>query len=311
MVAYDAVSVVIPAYNEEASIAGIIKRIQALSPDLEIVVCSDGSTDRTAAVAAAAGARVVEHRYNLGNGAAVKSGAKAATRPYLVFLDADGQHPPEEMPALLKELPDYDMVVAARTAQSTTSRVRDIGNYVLRKTAEMIGGHPIMDLTSGFRAVKRHLFFRFAPLYPLRYSYPSTIILAFLCTGYFIKFVPMPAITRRTEGKSSISPIRDGFRFLNIIFRLHMLFKPFRIFFPLSMLFFILGLGMGIYQLLYTGGLRSITVILFVSCLVFFVNGLLAEQVSQIRLALVQEHADRDYDGKEPCEPARQGNDGS
>lgn len=287
MVPFKDVSVVIPAYNEEESIGPIIERIRAVSPEFEIVVCSDGSTDATARHARDAGAIVVEHRYNLGNGASVKSGAKAASRPYLVFMDSDGQHQPEDIPKLLAELPDYNMVIASRTKQCRTDPVRDIGNIMLRKVAEIIGGTPIMDLTSGFRAVQRDLFFLFSPLYPQRYSYPSTITLALINSGYFVKFLPLDTIVRREQGTSNIRPFQDGLRFLKIIFRLFMLFRPFKIFFPISLALFVLGLGLGLYQLFATQGVHSVSVILLIGSLLFLVNGLLAEQISQIRLSIL------------------------
>ena len=287
MVPFKDVSVVIPAYNEEESIGPIIERIRAVSPEFEIVVCSDGSTDATAQHARDAGAIVVEHRYNLGNGASVKSGAKAASRPYLVFMDSDGQHQPEDIPKLLAELPDYNMVIASRTKQCRTDPVRDIGNVMLRKVAEIIGGTPIMDLTSGFRAVQRDLFFLFSPLYPQRYSYPSTITLALINSGYFVKFLPLDTIVRREQGTSNIRPFQDGLRFLKIIFRLFMLFRPFKIFFPISLALFVLGLILGLYQLFATQGVHSVSVILLIGSLLFLVNGLLAEQISQIRLSIL------------------------
>jgi len=289
MVPFKEVSVVIPAYNEQESIGGIIGRIRAVSPDFEIVVCSDGSTDDTARLAREAGAIVVEHRYNLGNGATVKSGAKRASRPYMVVMDCDGQHQPEDIPRLLESLPDYDMVIGSRTKNCRTDPVRDIGNVMLRKVAEIIGGTPIMDLTSGFRAVKRELYFLFAPLYPMRYSYPSTITLAFINSGYFVKFLPLDTIVRREQGTSNIQPMRDGLRFLKIIFRLFMLFRPFKIFFPLALCLFVLGAGLGLYQLVMTSGVHSMSVVLLLGGLLFFINGLLAEQISQIRLSLLNQ----------------------
>jgi len=289
VVPFNEVSVVIPAFNEEESISPIIERIRAVSPEFEIVVCSDGSTDATAALARKAGAIVIEHRYNIGNGAAVKSGAMTASRPYLVFMDSDGQHPPEDIPKLLNEMPDYDMVIASRTRNCSTDPVRNVGNFMLRKVAEIIGGKPILDLTSGFRAVRRDLFFLFSPLYPLRYSYPSTITLALINTGHFVKFLPLDTIGRRERGTSNIRPFHDGLRFLKIIFRLLMLFRPFKIFFPISLALFVLGAGLGIYQWFATNGLHSMAVILLLSSLFCFVNGLLAEQISQIRLSMLNQ----------------------
>lgn len=280
------VSILIPAYNEEESIGAVIDRLKQLSDDLEIIVCSDGSTDRTAEVSKEKGAVVVEHAYNLGNGASVKSAAKKATRPYLLVMDADLQHPPEEIYKLFDHMPKYDMVIAARTNKCDTLLIRDVGNFLLKKTATFLSGHEIPDLTSGFRLIKRALYFRFEHLYPLGYSYPTTITLAALLTGSFVQFVPMDNIVKRSKGRSNIRPIREGLRFLNIILRIVMTFQPQKIFLPISFFTIALGITVGGFQIYYTRGIQSTALILILIGVLLFLNGLLASQLSNIALSL-------------------------
>ena len=277
------VSVVIPAYNEEKTIKPLIERIFKLSLELEVIVISDGSTDSTALLAHEAGAIVLEHPYNIGNGASIKSGALRATRAWIVFMDADLQHQPEDIPQLLAFLPQYDMVVGARTSQCSTARHRNIGNIILNRFAENISGYKIKDLTSGFRAVKRNIFLKFIHLYPLRYSYPSTSTLAFFCSGYFVKYVDLPTIVRRSHARGSIDPWRDGLRFLHIILRIVMTFSPQKIFNPIAGLLLLGGIGFSVYQLIFTGAIRSTVVILLISSLVVFLNGVLADQLARLR----------------------------
>lgn len=284
MVKYSDLTVVIPSFNEEESISMLVRRIIAVSNEIEVLVVSDGSSDRTAEAAAEAGARVIEHTYNLGNGAAVKTGAIHAVRPYIVFMDADLQHQPEDIPRLLEYLPAYDMVVGARTAQCDTDRIRNLGNKGLIFIAEMISLKKIDDLTSGFRAVKRDIFLSFSHLYPQGYSYPTTSLLAFLCSGHFVKFVPLPTISRRTRGTSGIKPFRHGVKFLEIILRIVMLFNPSRIFTPIAAILFFLGLVSSTIQLIITNGIHSISLLLLLSGIFFFIQGLQAEQSSKMLL---------------------------
>lgn len=286
MVDYKSVSVVIPAYNEEKSVAELIKRIFAVSQDFEVIVSSDGSTDATVSLARGAGAIVVEHPYNVGNGATVKDGALKATRDYIVFMDADLQHQPEDIPQLLQYLPEYDMVIGARTKESNTDLHRNVGNKILIHIAENISGHQIDDLTSGFRAVKKKVFLKFMHLYPLRYSYPTTSTLAFLSAGFFVKYVPLPSIGRRVHGESNIKPFRDGVRFIHIIMRVIMTFHPMKIFLPVALVLLLGGAMTSLYQIVNVGGIRSSSIILLLSSVVVFLNGMLAEQISQIRREL-------------------------
>jgi glycosyltransferase involved in cell wall biosynthesis len=284
------VSVILPSFNEEATLPGIIARIRALSPDWEIVVVDDGSKDRTAEVADKAGAVVVRHPYNLGNGMAVKSGARAASRDILVYMDADGQHLPEDIPKLLRHMDRYDMVVGARTNNCDVSRFRTVGNRMLIRLAEILSGHDIPDLTSGFRAIKRDVFMEFIHLLPNKYSYPTTITMSLLKVGHFVHFEPLDTIGRRQAGTSSIRPFQDGLRFINIMLRIVMLFSPQKIFVPISAFFFFGGVFWGIYSVLSKDKLIQTPVLFITVGLGLFLFGLLADQIASIRRELRPQH---------------------
>jgi glycosyltransferase involved in cell wall biosynthesis len=282
------ISVVIPAYNEAESIGPLLDRVRALpgADGWEIIVVDDGSRDDTAQVAESHGARVVRHRYNLGNGASVKSGGNAATGDVLVFLDGDGQHPPEAIPRLLEKMDEYDMAVGARTRDSNVSRFRSLGNRALVAVAQYLAGRTIDDLTSGFRAVKKTRFDEFSHLFPLRYSYPTTITMAMFAAGYFVAYVPMDEIGRRTTGSSNIRPFQDGVRFLNIILRIVVLFNPMKVFLPLALALFGLGGSIGAFDAVVNGRVEESTLLLLILgafCLFF---GLLADQISHVRREL-------------------------
>lgn len=280
------ISVIIPAYNEEDSLGDIIKRIKNLGLDCEIIVVDDGSSDNTAKNAAEAGAKVVRHPYNVGNGASVKSGAYNSTGDILVIIDADGQHPPEYIPELIRHMDEYDMVVGARTKKSKVSNFRTFGNWLLIKCAELLSGHKIDDLTSGFRAIKRDHFFEFISLYPNGYSLPTTITISMFKSGYFVKYVPIDQIKKRETGKSNIKPFKDGLRFLRIIVRIIVLFDPFKFFGPAGTILWLAGIAVSIRQIILFRGIFGSSILLFLTGLFVFLFGMLAEQISQIRRSL-------------------------
>lgn len=277
------ISVVIPAHKEAEAIGDVVRRVGAVFPDAEIIVIDDGSPDQTAERATQAGARVLKNPYNIGNGASVRRGVLASTGDIVVMMDGDGQHPPEALPSLLAFLPEYDMVVAARTRKSDTSRLRNIGNRMLIQVAQWLSGRTIPDLTSGFRAIKRAPLLEYLHLFPSRYSYPTTITLAMILAGRFVHYVPVDGISRRMSGASHLSPVSDFVRFIAIIFRVIMLFNPRRIFIPLSALLFVASVAMGTYQFVRTGGIHSAGLALFLSSIFIACFGLLAEQISLLR----------------------------
>ena len=282
------VTCVIPAYNEGEAIAPVIRRILDVLPDAEVLVVDDGSRDNTVEIAEQAGARVYRQTYNLGNGAAVKAGIQAASNDIIVLLDADGQHPPEEIPRLLEPLGKYDMVVGARSRDANVSKFRSFGNWGLIRVAEILTGTTIPDLTSGFRVIKRDKVLPFLHLYPQRYSYPTTTTMCFLKSGLFVKFVPLSSIQRRQGGQSGIRPWRDGVKFINIMLRIIMLFDPQKIFAPLGGFFLLLGVSIAVFQISTKLTLTGSAVVTMLAGLLILLFGLMADQIAAIRRELVR-----------------------
>jgi len=276
------VSVVIPAYNEAQNIGEIVSRIRNRYPDFEVIVEDDGSTDGTAQIAASAGATVYRHPYNIGNGAAVKTGIRKAGGETLVLMDGDGQHDPEDIAALLRFLPEYDMAVGARSIRDQASLQRAIGNMAYNRFASYVANFSIKDLTSGFRAVKTAVARQFIHLLPNTYSYPTTLTLGVLRSGLSIKYVHIK-IHNRSNGSSNISLVQDGVRFFMIIIRICTLFSPLRVFLPVSFLMFALGLVRYIHSYVTQGRFTNMSALLFVTSVVIFMMGLISEQITQMR----------------------------
>ncbi|MBM3143943.1 MAG: glycosyltransferase family 2 protein [Chloroflexi bacterium] len=278
------VSVILPAFNEGRNISTVLHKIQeALKGSVyEILVINDGSDDETAARAKESGARVICHPYNLGNGAAIKTGIRHAQGKILVMLDADGQHPPEDIPRLLELIGSYDMVVGARTADSDTDIHRDFANTIYNWLASYVSGQKIKDLTSGFRAIKADVARGFVYLLPNRFSYPTTITLATLRSGRSLAYVPIKG--KRRTGKSNIRLLKDGLRFLIIILRIATFYSPLKIFIPVSGLMFLTGFLYGLFKVLILGAPYGPTsaMLMTVSVVVFMV-GLVSEQIAQLR----------------------------
>jgi glycosyltransferase involved in cell wall biosynthesis len=281
-----AVSVVIPAYNEKEGIATVVTNIQhamdLMNRPYEIIVVDDGSEDGTADRARGAGARVISHPYNIGNGAAVKTGIRAARGDILVILDGDGQHDAADISRLLEKIGPYDMVVGARTSESETSIHRNLANRIYNRLATYGCGRKIEDLTSGFRAIKAHIARGFVYLLPNTFSYPTTITLAVVRSGHSLAYVPIKS--RKRSGKSKIKLLRDGVRFFLIIVKIATLFAPMRIFIPVSVSMFLTGFIWGLVKILVYGGRYGPTsAMLMTMAVVIFMVGLVSEQVAQLR----------------------------
>ena len=276
-----ALSIVIPAKNESAAIGEVVRTAKSEYPDAEIIVVDDGSTDATARTAEEAGAIVIRHPESLGNGAAVKSGARAARGEILALMDGDGQHDPREMGRLLQKLDrGYDMVVGARDSGSHANVGRLFGNKLYNELASRLSDRRITDLTSGFRLVRARLFKKFLYLLPNGFSYPTTITMAFLRSGYAICFEPITAAKR--SGKSHIRPLRDGVRFFVIIFKIATLYAPLKIFLPISGLFFATGLGYYAYTYVTYGRFTNMSLLLFSASVIIFLIGLISEQITAL-----------------------------
>jgi len=275
-------SIVIPAFNEVASIAPVVRDLAAAAPWLEILVVDDGSTDDTGAIAATAGARVIRHPYNKGNGAAVKSGIRQATGVFVLIADADGQHRPADAARLVSHLDAYDLVVGARAGHTQASLVRRLGNATLNRLASYLTEQPIPDLTSGFRAARREYLLEFIHLIPNGFSTPTTTTLAFMRAGYSVRFEPVEAAQR--EGASKIRLGADGFNFFMILLKVITIFSPLRIFAPISAAAFLLGAGYGVWTIATQSHVTNSSVLLIVLSVVILLVGLLSEQISSLRM---------------------------
>lgn len=274
------ISIIIPAKNEAGGLSCLLPKLRQMY-QAEIIVVNDGSSDETSAICEEHSVFEVKHLYSKGNGAAIKSGARAASGDILVFMDGDGQHKPEDVARLLDKLREgYDMVVGARDKGSQASLGRLVANTVYNKFAGWVVGQPIKDLTSGFRAVKASLFKEYLYLLPNGFSYPTTITMAFFRAGYSVSYLPIVAPER--IGKSHISLFKDGVRFLLIIFKIGTLFSPIKIFFPMSLVFFSSGLFYYLYTFAFSGRFTNMGLLLFTTSVIVFLMGLISEQITTL-----------------------------
>jgi len=275
-------SIILPARNEAASLRVLLPELVAISPGAEIIVVNDGSDDDTLEVCSAFPVQVISHPYPKGNGAAVKSGARGAHGDVLVFLDADGQHKPEDISALLEKFAEgYDMVVGARRSGSHAGAHRAVANDLFSRLATWMVQQPVEDLTSGFRVVKASKFRKFIYLLPNGFSYPTTITMSFFRAGFGVAYVPIHT-PLRTAGKSHIRPIRDGARFLMIIIKIGTLYSPQKLFIPVSMSFFGTGICYYLYTYLTSGRFTNMSALLFISAVLTFLIGIVSEQISAL-----------------------------
>jgi glycosyltransferase involved in cell wall biosynthesis len=275
------VSVIVPAMNEEASIAAVVRDLRAAAPWCEVLVVDDGSSDETAPRAELAGARVIRHPYNKGNGAAVKTGLRNAAGEYILIVDGDGQHHTEDALRLVARLGEYDLVVGARNAATQATLTRRAGNTLLNWLAGYLTGRPIPDLTSGLRGARREQMREFIHLLPNGFSTPTTTTLAFIRAGYNVAFEPVNARTR--AGRSKLRVARDGAKFFLILLRVVTIFSPLRIFVPLCALTFAIGALYGIANFVMAGRIPNGAVVLLLFAVIVFLVGLVSEQISSLR----------------------------
>lgn len=275
------ISVILPAKDEAHSLDELLPKIKIYCPEAEVLVVDDGSTDDTAEVCKRHNINLIKQPHTLGNGAAIKRGARAASGEIYVFMDSDGQHKPEDIPKLLEELDHgYDMVVGGRFKESHGSLIRYIGNQFYNILASWVTGHKIIDLTSGFRVVKAKKFLDFVNILPNGFSYPTTITMVFFRVGYSVKYLPVEM--KKDKGRSHINILKDGVKFFLIIFRIAVLYSPLKIFFPVSLAFFFTGLSYYLYTYLTDGRFTNMAILLFITSVFIFLIGLISEQITYL-----------------------------
>lgn len=276
------ISIILPARNEAAGLAMTLPRLRQMYPNAELIVVDDGSTDQTAQIAEAEGARVLRSPYGMGNGAAIKRGTRAATGEILVFMDADGQHGAEHIAELLTKLEGgYDMVVGARDRSGQANIHRGLANRFYNWLASHMTGHKVLDLTSGFRAVRAEKFREFLYLLPNGFSYPTTSTMAFFRSAYPVAYVPIP-VAKRVGTSSHIRPLKDGIRFLLIIFKIATLYSPLKLFAPISAAFLLMGLGYYGYTFATEHRFTNMSTLLFSASVIIFLIGLVSEQITAL-----------------------------
>jgi glycosyltransferase involved in cell wall biosynthesis len=288
----DKLSIVLPAKNEANSLKCILPEIIKDYPASEIIIVDDGSTDDTENICTQLGVNLLKHPYTMGNGASIKTGARAATGDILLFMDADGQHDPKDISRLLEKMQEgYEMVVGARQTDTHASIFRAIANRFYNRLASFMTGYNIEDLTSGFRLVTARHFRKFLYLLPNGFSYPTTITMAFFRSGYPLAYIPIRA--GRREGKSHISLMKDGVRFFIIILKVGALFSPMRLFLPICSSLFVTGIAYYTYTFLTMGRFTNMSALLFLSSLIIFLIGILSEHVSSLHYRDVEQY--REY----------------
>lgn len=275
------VSIILPAKNEAAALESLLPRVRAAQPDAEIIVVNDGSTDDTAALCERLGITCISSPYSMGNGAAIKRGTRAATGDILVFMDGDGQHDPADISRLLLRLDDgYDLVVGARDWESQAGVGRGLANTLYNWLASKMTGHDVADLTSGFRVARASRFKEFLHLLPNGFSYPTTSTMAFFRSAYGVAYEPIKAGPR--VGKSHIKPLKDGVRFLLIIFKIATLYSPLKLFFPVSAAFFVLGSLNYAWTFTHSGRLTNGSTLMWSASVIVFLIGLISEQITAL-----------------------------
>lgn len=275
-------SVILPAKNESEGLARVLPALVQHVPGAEIIVVDDGSGDDTAAVARSHGATVVSTPYSMGNGAAIKRGVGAANGDVLVLMDADGQHDPAKIHDLVRLLEQgYDMAVGARDARGQATWLRGLANRFYNRLASWMTGHRILDLTSGFRAVRADRFREFLHLLPNGFSYPTTSTMAFFRSAFPVAYVPIP-VAKRVGTSSHIRPLRDGLRFLLIIFKIATLYSPLKLFAPTALSFGLLGLGYYAYTFVVEHRFTNMSALLLSASAIIFLIGLVSEQITTL-----------------------------
>ncbi len=276
-------SIVLPAKNEAAALTRLLPALRKSHPDAEIIVVDDGSTDDTAEICRQNDVKSLRQPYSMGNGAAIKRGARTASGETIVFMDADGQHDPSLIDQLTRRLDEgFDMVVGARDGSGQANFHRGLANSLYNWLASRMTGHAILDLTSGFRAVRADKFREFLHLLPNGFSYPTTSTMAFFRSAYPVAYVPVHGRQAGIGTSSHIRPLKDGIRFLLIIFKIATLYSPLKLFVPTSMVFFLLGLSYYAYTFFTEHRFTNMSMLLFSAAVIIFLIGLISEQITAL-----------------------------
>lgn len=275
------INVIIPAKNEAKTLKHLTDEISSKYQGIKITVVNDGSSDETSKLKFNSNVTLISHPYSMGNGASIKTGARNSTSDYLIFMDADGQHNPDDIKCFIKNLNNgYDMVIGARDKFGQATFLRRFANYIYNKIATYMTGHKIKDLTSGFRAVKTKHFKRFLYLLPNGFSYPTTSTMAFFRNGYSIKYIPIKVNKR--NGESHINIFKDGIKFFTIILKIGALFSPMRLFLPISFSLFVIGINYYIYTYVSFGRFTNMSALLLLTSILIFLMGIISEQISSL-----------------------------
>ncbi len=278
------ISIIIPAKNEAEGLKAFLPKLCEHYTHCEIILVDDGSVDNTAEVAQSCGIKVIRHPYSMGNGAAIKTGARAAKGDIFIFMDGDGQHQSTDIPSLLEQFQKgYDLVVGARSKHHQANTWRWLGNSLYNAIASHLVGQPVLDLTSGFRVVNAKKFKEFIHLIPNGFSCPTTITMAFFRSGYAVSYVPINV--KQRIGVSHLRPFADGVKFLLIIYKMTTLYSPLKIFFPFAALHFIVGIGNYAYTYSTQGRFTNMSAVLLSTSIVIFLIGLVAEQITCLMYA--------------------------
>lgn len=279
-------SIILPVYNEKGVIDNIYPRIVDIFSKWEIakelLIIDDGSDEVLSLDLLVPWARIIRHSVNMGNGAAIKTGIRNAKGEKCVIMDADGQHLPEDAIKLVEKLDQYVLVVGARDFKTTGTFHRNLANQIYSKLASYTSGAQIPDLTSGIRAFRREEVLQIIHLFPNRFSCPTTMTLGLIYLGYQVGFQRINVMKR--DGKSKIRIFSDGTRFLLVILKISTLFSPLKIFFPLSLSLFLLGLINYFSVLIFWHRFSLWSVVLLTNAITIFMIGLVAEEISSLKL---------------------------
>ena len=281
MIDYSDINIIIPSKNEEKTLKVLTDDIASKCPNISITVIDDGSTDQTTQLELNKNVTLISHPYSMGNGASIKTGARNSTSKYLIFMDADGQHDPVYIDDFIKLLDEgFDMVIGERDKSGQATFFRRLANSTYNKIASYMTGHSIKDLTSGYRAVNASKFKRFLYLLPNGFSYPTTSTMAFFRNGYSIRYLPIQVNKR--SGSSHINIFKDGVKFFTIILKIGALFSPMRLFLPVSLLLFTVGINYYLYTYLSSGRFTNMSALLITTSIIIFLMGIISEQISAL-----------------------------